>query len=63
MFLLLISLFFSVFINIYADELHISDSHGPISIMGEHTHKEGEVMFSFRFSNMRMHGLLNGKKK
>ena len=63
MFLIFVTLFLSVFINIYADELHISDSHGPISIMGEHMHKEDEVMFSYRFSNMRMHDLLNGEKK
>ena len=63
MFLIFVTLFLSVFINSYADVLHISDSHGPISIMGEHMHKEGEIMFSYRFSNMRMHGLLNGEKK
>ena len=63
MFLIFVTLFLSVFLNSYADELHISDSHGPISIMGEHMHKEDEVMFSYRFSNMRMHGLLNGEKE
>ena len=63
MFLIFLTLFLSVFVSTHADKLHISDSHGPISIMGEHMHKEGEVMFSYRFSNMRMHGLLNGEKK
>ncbi len=30
------------------------DAHAPISIMGEHTHKQGEFMFSYRFMSMTM---------
>ena len=29
----------SFFIN--ADEIQLADSHGPISIMGDHMHKKG----------------------
>ena len=36
----------SFFIN--ADEIQLADSHGPISIMGDHMHKKGELMFSYR---------------
>ena len=48
--------------NIKADDLNVADSHGPISVVGDHMHNYGEVMFSYRFVNMKMHGLLNGKK-
>lgn len=34
-----------------------ADAHAPISVMGDHTHKQGEWMFSYRFMNMRMSGL------
>lgn len=33
-----------------------SQSHGPIGVMGEHTHQAGEWMFSFRSSVMTMKG-------
>ena len=35
------------------------DGHAPINIMGDHTHKKGEWMFSYRFMNMEMNGNLN----
>ena len=31
-------------------------SHGPIGVMGDHLHKAGEVMFSYRFMHMDMEG-------
>ena len=31
-------------------------THAPISVMGDHTHKKGEWMFSYRFMNMKMEG-------
>ena len=34
------------------------DGHAPISIMGDHYHGQGEVMFSYRFMPMFMEGLL-----
>ncbi len=36
------------------------DAHAPIGVMGDHTHREGEWMVSYRFMTMRMEGLLNG---
>ncbi len=30
------------------------DSHAPYGVMGEHTHKKGEVMLSYRFMRMEM---------
>ena len=38
------------------------DGHAPISIMGDHYHHKGEVMFSYRFMYMNMEGLLNGSE-
>ncbi len=32
-------------------------SHAPIGVMGDHTHHEGEVMFSYRYMRMGMNGL------
>ena len=34
--------------------------HAPIGVMGDHTHKKGEIMFSYRAMLMSMDGLLNG---
>ncbi len=36
------------------------DSHAPISVMGEHTHKKGELMFSYRYMHMSMQGSRDG---
>ena len=33
-----------------------SDGHAPISVMGDHYHKKGEFMFSYRFMPMWMKG-------
>ena len=30
------------------------DGHAPIGVMGEHTHKAGEWMFSYRYMHMSM---------
>lgn len=37
-----------------------ADAHAPIGIMGDHLHKTGEWMFSYRFMNMSMQGNLQG---
>ncbi|GAB5465912.1 MAG: hypothetical protein Kapaf2KO_13480 [Candidatus Kapaibacteriales bacterium] len=37
-----------------------ADSHAPISVMGDHYHKSGELMFSYRFMNMQMKGVQSG---
>ena len=36
------------------------DSHAPIGVMGDHGHKTGEVMLSYRFMTMDMQGLQSG---
>lgn len=37
------------------------DGHAPISVMGDHTHKKGDWMFSYRYMDMNMKQLGNGK--
>lgn len=32
------------------------DSHGPIGVMGDHTHEAGEIMLSYRWMYMSMGG-------
>ena len=56
-----IYLVFSSCVN--AHEIQLADSHGPISIMGDHMHKKGELMFSYRFGQMNMNNVANGTKK
>lgn len=36
------------------------DSHAPIGVMGDHVHKKGEFMLSYRFMTMHMEGNLDG---
>lgn len=36
------------------------DGHAPISVMGDHVHHKGEVMFSYRFMHMNMADLNYG---
>lgn len=38
------------------------DGHAPISIMADHYHSKGGWMFSYRFMNMNMEGLLSGSE-
>lgn len=42
--------------DVYADEETIAKDHAPIGVMGDHMHKKGEVMFSYRFMRMEMDG-------
>jgi hypothetical protein len=44
------------------DEHSISrpDAHAPISVMGDHTHREGGWMLSYRYMNMQMDGMRSG---
>ena len=37
-----------------------ADAHAPISVMGDHTHRQGEWMFSYRYMHMTMSGLQQG---
>lgn len=39
------------------------DGHAPISVMGDHYHAKGDVMFSYRFMRMNMKGLLAGSNE
>lgn len=36
------------------------DGHAPIGVMGDHTHKKGEFMFSYRYMFMNMEGNRDG---
>lgn len=36
------------------------DGHAPIGVMGDHTHKTGEWMFSYRYMQMHMDGNRDG---
>ncbi|MEL6137597.1 MAG: transporter [Cyanobacteria bacterium J06628_6] len=36
------------------------DSHAPIGVMGDHTHEQGEFMFSYRYMFMEMDGNRSG---
>ena len=51
------------FKNLAAHEKVFADSHGPISIMGDHVHKKNEYMFSYRFMKMEMKNLFQGNNK
>ena len=42
-----------------ADEIHFADSHGPITVMGDHMHKK-RTYVSLRFSKMNMDSMLSG---
>ncbi len=39
---------------------HLPYDHAPIGVMGDHTHRPGEMMLSYRYMNMRMDGLRDG---
>ncbi|WP_126452665.1 transporter [Sulfuriflexus mobilis] len=39
------------------------DGHAPIGVMGDHTHKTGEVMFSYRYMQMTMDGNRDGSNR
>ncbi|MGB1548408.1 MAG: transporter, partial [Alphaproteobacteria bacterium] len=38
----------------------LPDDHGPIGVMGDHNHKSGEWMLSYRYSRMEMDGNRDG---
>lgn len=40
-----------------------ADSHAPIGVMGDHMHRRGEWMLSYRLMNMGMDGSRNGSEK
>ena len=51
-----------IFQSANSGQLGLPDSHAPISIMADHTHTKGEIMFSYRLMKMQMNKLLNNKK-
>ena len=61
-FLVLASTLILSFSGSKSDSLHTADSDGPISIMSDHMHKKGEIMFSYRFNHMFMNKTMNGTK-
>lgn len=49
-------------LNLFASGSHDTsrpDLHAPISVMGDHVHKKGEFMWSYRYMSMSMDGVLN----
>lgn len=61
------ALFCCMSIGLYAqnNEFKVSspNSHAPIGVMGDHLHKKGEVMFSYRFMRMSMNDNLIGSNE
>lgn len=60
----LCALILSLSVSAHADE-HIAgnakpDSHAPIGVMGDHVHKKGEWMLSYRTMFMEMDGMRDG---
>ena len=45
---------------IIADSASEPADHAPIGVMGDHTHKQGEWMFSYRYGEMHMDGNRDG---
>ncbi len=43
-----------------ADDSPNANRHAPIGVMGDHTHQQGEFMFSYRFMDMGMSGMVSG---
>ena len=43
-----------------ADKISLPDDHAPIGIMGDHNHKAGEWMVSYRYGFMKMDGNRDG---
>jgi len=44
-------------------DLAVPDSHAPIGVMGDHNHKVGELMLSYRYMNMDMDGNRDGSDR
>ena len=64
MFVLAIFYILIIFSNFaMSEETIFADSHGPITVMGDHLHHKNEFMFSYRLSKMKMGGMLNGNTK
>jgi len=44
----------------FADRASLPDDHAPISVMGDHNHKQGKWMSAYRYSGMKMEGNRSG---
>lgn len=59
-----VTLFLSIFFIIYSSQLSADSlmptDHAPIGVMGDHTHKVDEWMFSYRYGHMEMDGNRDG---
>ena len=58
--LILFLMFISVSSPVYSDQLARPDMHAPMSVMGDHGHKKGELMLSYRYGRMEMDGNRSG---
>lgn len=52
---------FATILSATTAQSHPSD-HAPLGVMGDHTHREGEWMASYRYGRMEMSGNRNGSK-
>lgn len=46
-----------------ANDFTSADTHAPIGVMGDHAHKTGEFMFSYRYMKMEMNDNYSGNSK
>ena len=51
--IILLIIILALILKLISTRKNIADSHGPISIMGDHVHKN-EYMFSYRLMKMEM---------
>ena len=61
LFALAVTVFLLFFCEIaLADKISLPDDHAPIGVMGDHNHKAGEWMVSYRYGFMKMDGNRDG---
>ena len=49
-------------VDALSEKVHRPDSHSSISVMGDHTHKINDIMFSYRFGQMEMGDMYDGDR-
>ena len=55
-------IYFSGIIHSADKTTNLADEHAPISVMGDHIHKEKDIMLSYRLGKMSMGSVYNGRK-
>ncbi|MEM7107820.1 MAG: transporter [Bacteroidota bacterium] len=55
-----VALLLCLCVNLRAQDAARPDAHAPIGVMGDHTHKKGEFMVSYRYMRMAMQDNLTG---